>query len=557
MSGRRLPWNTTSSVDDASNPGDSALQHRMDRRAVVTLAAGGALGLPVARAVAQSDAPPIEPIGPDAPEGPDAPVTISPEEAMSPDASSVETVDGSASGDELYFASTGHNLGKPFLETWRASGGFDVFGVALSEARYIADEHQTHQTHQTFETLTMTYDPDLSPDMRIQGLPLEQTVIDRIAPASARKNVTGGHSIGQQFQTFWGEHGDTRLFGEPVSEPFARNGGTSQVFEKVVMDADASGAVMLRKLGPEWVQKADLESDKAFLPAPPNNGEASLVSTVGGLRLRNAPSLESDILVVLPENAEFVAVQGESGTWVPGYVDGFSGWVSAEYLKAPEMLAPVGASDWDPAIWQGAALGETYVRAEPTTASADIRILAAGEPLTVVDWVKGEEVVENSYIWAQSADGNFIFARNVGRAAPVTPPPLGADAPSEGKWIDVHLTQQLMVAYEGRTPVRTVVTTTGMPGWETPPGWYAINTRVENETMTSGAIGAEYHYKLEDVLYTQYFSDRGHALHYAWWRTPETIGRPGSHGCLNMLLEDSEFFWNWAAIGTPVIVRTT
>jgi lipoprotein-anchoring transpeptidase ErfK/SrfK len=95
-----------------------------------------------------------------------------------------------------------------------------------------------------------------------------------------------------------------------------------------------------------------------------------------------------------------------------------------------------------------------------------------------------------------------------------------------------------------------------MPQWETPPGWFAINHRVENETMTSGAIGAEYHYKLENVLYTQYFTDRGHALHYAWWRTPETIGRPGSHGCINLLMDDALFFWNWAAIGTTVYVRT-
>src|SRR5699024_10661894 len=140
-------------------------------------------------------------------------------------------------------------------------------------------------------------------------------------------------------------------------------------------------------------------------------------------------------------------------------------------------------------------------------------------PITVVDWVRGEEVVEHSYIWAKLDDGTFIFARNVGRAAPVEPPPVPDGRPTEGKWIDVHLTQQLMVAYEGRKAVRTTPVTTGMPGWETPEGWFAINNRVENETMTSGAIGAEYFFKLEDVLYTQYFTDAGHALHYAWWRT--------------------------------------
>jgi lipoprotein-anchoring transpeptidase ErfK/SrfK len=112
-----------------------------------------------------------------------------------------------------------------------------------------------------------------------------------------------------------------------------------------------------------------------------------------------------------------------------------------------------------------------------------------------------------------------------------------------------------MTLYEDRDAVRVVVTTTGMAGWETPEGEFRILWRVPNETMSSGAIGAEHFFKLEDVLYTQYFTDEGHAIHYAWWRTPETIGRPGSHGCLNVLLDDSAFMWDWAEVGTPVIVH--
>ena len=49
-------------------------------------------------------------------------------------------------------------------------------------------------------------------------------------------------------------------------------------------------------------------------------------------------------------------------------------------------------------------------------------------------------------------------------------------------------------------PVRTVEVTTGMAGWETPPGFYSILSRVANETMNSGAIGAENHFRLDDVL---------------------------------------------------------
>jgi hypothetical protein len=42
-----------------------------------------------------------------------------------------------------------------------------------------------------------------------------------------------------------------------------------------------------------------------------------------------------------------------------------------------------------------------------------------------------------------------------------------------------------------------------------------------------------------DVERDEAAGDLGHALHFAWWRTKETIGRPGSHGCVNLLLDDA------------------
>jgi len=158
-------------------------------------------------------------------------------------------------------------------------------------------------------------------------------------------------------------------------------------------------------------------------------------------------------------------------------------------------------------------------------------------------------------LWAQIGPDQYVYGRNVGRTAPVRPTPIPDDAPKTGKWIDVNLTQQIMVAYVDRDPVHTCLVTTGMAGWETPPGSYRILVRVANETMDSDSIGAENFYELKDVLFTQYFTDEGHAIHFAWWRTAETIGRPGSHGCLNLLLPDSQFYWDWAEIGTPIIIH--
>ncbi len=120
-------------------------------------------------------------------------------------------------------------------------------------------------------------------------------------------------------------------------------------------------------------------------------------------------------------------------------------------------------------------------------------------------------------------------------------------------WIDVNLATQSSTFYEGDVPVRNNLVTTGKPGHETPTGTFYILSRVPNERMKGGEIGSEDYYDLSNVLYTQYFTTAGHAIHYAWWRSQ--FGVTGSHGCVNMDLEGSEFAWNWLNLGSRVNVH--
>ena len=464
-----------------------------------------------------------------------------------------------------YFPSTGHNLREPFLTRWEEAGGEPVLGAPLSEEWFLEDVGVV----QSFGALTLVFDPALASPFDVQGVALAQQVRDDQSPAEATRPGNGcadgdcdyfpdtGHTLSGDFRAFWVNHGGQAVFGLPESEPFRdrESGATVQVFGAAVLEHDGDGEVRARSLGRMLAERDGLLGTAPFVPAPPTGGETTLVSASDGLRLRDAPSLDGPTLVVLPDNAEFIAVPNSTGDWVAGYVDGYAGWVAAEFLIPPVALPRNSIESWDPTIWQGAALSETNVRARPTTDARAVEELVYGDDLTVTAWVKGEELFEGADLWAQVGRDRFVYARNVGRTAPVVPPPIPGDAPEFGPWIDVNLTQQLMVAYDGRQPIRTAVTTTGMAGWETPPGYYSIINRVPNETMTSGAIGADHFFKLEDVLFTQYFTNVGHAIHYAWWRTAETIGRPGSHGCLNLLLDDARFFWDWADYGTGVYVH--
>ena len=125
----------------------------------------------------------------------------------------------------------------------------------------------------------------------------------------------------------------------------------------------------------------------------------------------------------------------------------------------------------------------------------------------------------------------------------------------DGRWIDVSLRfPRAATAMQADLPLRRALVITGMPGYETKPGYYTIKRRVYNETMDSRTIpGMSVRYRYENVLYTQYFTWDGAAIHYNYWSG--NFGGAGSRGCLGMTLDDSRFFWEWADIVVPLVVH--
>lgn len=121
------------------------------------------------------------------------------------------------------------------------------------------------------------------------------------------------------------------------------------------------------------------------------------------------------------------------------------------------------------------------------------------------------------------------------------------------RWVDVNLTTQTAIFYEGNLPARRSLITSGAGRYASPIGTFAISRRVPNERMKNGKPGDPDYYDLKNVLYTQYFTDEGHALHYAWWR--DTFGYPDSHGCINEDIQTSRYAWDFLNIGDKVIIR--
>jgi hypothetical protein len=132
--------------------------------------------------------------------------------------------------------------------------------------------------------------------------------------------------------------------------------------------------------------------------------------------------------------------------------------------------------------------------------------------------------------------------------------PTWADYADDGRWIDVTLSiPQHLVAMQGDKSVFRDLVTAGVQQ-KTKPGFYRIMRRVYNETMDSRTVpDATHSYLLKNVMYTQYFSNDGSAIHQNWWAS--SWGYPASQGCLGMRTEGAKYMWDWAGVGTALAIH--
>lgn len=109
------------------------------------------------------------------------------------------------------------------------------------------------------------------------------------------------------------------------------------------------------------------------------------------------------------------------------------------------------------------------------------------------------------------------------------------------KWIEVNLTTQQIIAWEGDQPVFSFMTSTGLPNTPTVEGEFHIYWKLKSTLMTGPG------YYLPEVPYTMYFYG-GYALHGTYWH--DNFGQPMSHGCVNLETGNAQKLFEWA---DPVI----
>ena len=188
----------------------------------------------------------------------------------------------------------------------------------------------------------------------------------------------------------------------------------------------------------------------------------------------------------------------------------------------------------------------------PTPASGQTHVVQRGETLSAIARRYGLSM------WALAqANGignpSFIYVGQVLRISGGAPSPSPAPAPTipppssaSGRWLDLDLSEQRITAYEGSTPVRSTVVSTGLPRTPTPTGQYRIYVKLLADDMAGPG------YYLPAVPYTMYFY-RGYGIHGTYWHS--NFGTPMSHGCVNPPTPEARWFFNFSSVGTLVNIH--
>jgi len=124
--------------------------------------------------------------------------------------------------------------------------------------------------------------------------------------------------------------------------------------------------------------------------------------------------------------------------------------------------------------------------------------------------------------------------------------PSSISAPTSGKWIDINLATQSLVAYEGRRAVYWATVSTGRPRTPTPRGRFRIYSKLRSKTMSGPG------YRFPDVPYVMYFHG-SYTMHGTYWHN--SFGWPVSRGCVNLRIADAKWIYEWAPIGTLVMIH--
>ncbi|MBL8131080.1 MAG: L,D-transpeptidase family protein [Anaerolineae bacterium] len=218
--------------------------------------------------------------------------------------------------------------------------------------------------------------------------------------------------------------------------------------------------------------------------------------------------------------------------------------VDGRVMDAPVMLERLRV-DVAGEIADGAM--ELNMIAIPAPVPKTTHVVEAGQELALIARQYGVGV-QDILDYNNIADPDLIYPGQVltipaeGDYIPANPPPPPTNI---GKAIVVATGEQRIYAYQDGQMVRTHLVSTGTMVTPTVMGDYSVYVKYRATDMSGPG------YYLPQVPYTMYFF-QGYGIHGTYWHN--SFGRPMSHGCVNLPVDEAEWFFSFAEVGTPVRV---
>lgn len=355
------------------------------------------------------------------------------------------------------------------------------------------------------------------------------------SPWSAPRTVyipETGHSIDGVFLDVWRSWGGALSFGHPITPELIENDRIVQYYEyarfEYVPDDPNGNVVHFGEIGNELKPVTMFRSARGPTAEQAADGVAAALAR----ELRAwVPLSSSEAEKPATEDWRFVPETGHSVQ--AGFKDFWEATGEASYLGNPVTEEyPIGD-----AVYQVFERGQLVWSRE-----TGVNMMPVGEILAEKYRLPMSPVTQGDL----PAYDEALF---------IPPPepminPNAATATGE-KWIDINLSTQYMIVWQGDTPIAETYVSTGKPGFDTPPGTYSILYKLEVQDM-EGVIGGEY-YNVPEVPWVMYFTSVGHAIHGTYWHN--NFGAVMSHGCVNVPVDFAAWLYEWSTPGMRIQIH--
>ena len=176
-----------------------------------------------------------------------------------------------------------------------------------------------------------------------------------------------------------------------------------------------------------------------------------------------------------------------------------------------------------------------------------------GSTKILVNGINGVDVLNKTDV-ATSVSNTLLNGSGVNLSLPVSYQPFKTiSTGSYPKWIEIDLTSKRLYAYEYANLAATDLVSAGAPATPTVTGQYAIYAKYDQQTMSGANVDGST-YVQPNVPWVNYFY-KDFAIHGNYWRPISYFGNiNSSHGCVGLRDNDAEWIYNWAPIGTPVVI---